>query len=343
MKKILCGVIGCIFAALILYYGSGIRPGKSNGNEPIQTMDTAMGTIVSQTVYGQNGSEVCEEILEVLNRLEQEQISWRVEGSELYRVNSREENGQISPKMKEILEQCLKISNLSEGAFDITVGSVARRWNIDEWAGKENSSEYDFPTEAEIVSALENCGYEKIEMDEEGIRLPQGMQLDLGAVGKGIALDEIRDCLNQKEEISGVISVGGSILAYGNKPDGTPWRVGIVNPLNPSESLGYLELGSGWCVSTSGDYERYVEVDGERYHHIIDPKTGYPAESGVRGVTILSENGLISDALSTACFILGEEKGLALAEAMEVEALFVKEDGTLVMTEGMKTYFHLSK
>jgi len=104
-----------------------------------------------------------------------------------------------------------------------------------------------------------------------------------------------------------------------------------------------LELGPGWCVSTSGDYERYVEVEGVRYHHIIDPTTGYPAESGVKGVTVLSRNGLLSDAMSTACFILGEEKGVEMAENLAVEVLFVSEDGKVSMTEGMKVYFHLSK
>lgn len=342
MKKILCVLICCVMAVLILY-GNYINGNKINKKAPAQTVDTAMGTIVNQTVYAQDAEAVCEEILEVITRLEQEQISWRVEGSQLYRINTEGGRLSFSPWMEEILTQCLEVSHLSKGAFDITIGPVVRLWDIDSWAGKENPSEYDLPTETEILLGLERSGYEKVEIKDGTIWLPEGMQLDLGAVGKGIALDEIRNCLEQKQEVSGVISVGGSILTYGNKPDESPWRVGIVNPLNPSESLGYLELGSGWCVSTSGDYERYVEVDGVRYHHIINPKTGYPAESGVKGVTILSKNGLLSDAMSTACFILGEDEGLELAETMEVEALFVREDGTLAMTEGMKTYFHLSK
>lgn len=341
MKKILCVLICCVLAVLILY-GNYIELGKTNVESPVRSMDTAMGTIVKQTLYAQDAEAICEEVLEVITRLEQEQISWREEGSELYRLNAEGGSETLSPRMEEMLTQCLEVSRLSEGAFDITIGPVVRLWDIDTWAGKGNPSEYDLPTEAEILSALENSGYEKIESHNGTIYLPTRMQLDLGAVGKGIALDEIRDCLEQKQDVAGVIAVGGSILTYGNKPDGNLWRVGIVNPLEPSESLGYLELGSGWCVSTSGDYERYVEVDGVRYHHIIDPKTGYPAAGSVKSVTILTQNGLLSDALSTASFILGEEKGLKLAETMGVEALFVKEDGTLSMTEGMKTYFHLS-
>ncbi|MGN1144872.1 MAG: FAD:protein FMN transferase, partial [Acetatifactor sp.] len=140
-----------------------------------------------------------------------------------------------------------------------------------------------------------------------------------------------------------VISVGGSVLTYGEKPDGDSWRVGILNPFDTSENLGYLSLTGQWCISTSGDYERFVEVDGIRYHHIIDPATGYPAQSGVSSVTVLTKDGLLSDALSTACFVLGVEKGSRLAEEFDAEVLFVDKSGEMHMSKGMEEYFHLSK
>ena len=171
--------------------------------------------------------------------------------------------------------------------------------------------------------------------------MPEGMQLDLGAAGKGLALQEIQALLAERPEISGaVISLGGSILTFGSKPDGSTWRVGIMNPEDTSSNIGILSLEGQWCVSTSGDYERYAEIDGVRYHHILDPETGYPADSGVRGVTILTKEGLAGDALSTACFILGPEKGMALARKYGAEALFVLEDGEIVMTEGMEAYLY---
>lgn len=347
MKKILCAGICCVFAVLLLWCSR--YTGENNELLPVVSMDTAMGTVVNQAIYVADGKEVAKDVLELIAGLEQKDISWRLETAEIYRMNQSagaEDVISLSPKMAAIVETCFEISRKSEGAFDITVGPLARLWDIDTWAGSEGEelSAYHLPTETEIAERLELVGYEKVELDDNGIRLPEQMRLDLGAVGKGIALDEIRKYLKQKDNVvPAVISVGGSVVTYGSKPDGNPWRVGIVNPLNSSENIGYLELEGEWCVSTSGDYERYVEIDGVRYHHIIDPKTGYPADSGVRGVTILSKDGLLSDAMSTACFILGKEKGFVLAETMGVEALFVGTDGELSMTDGMKTYFHLSK
>ena len=162
-------------------------------------------------------------------------------------------------------------------------------------------------------------------------------------MGKGVALDEILKTLEAHPEVSGaVISVGGSILTYGSKPEGGAWQIAVTDPLDPSESVGVLTLDGGHCVSTSGDYERYVEVDGVRYHHILDPRTGSPAHSDVAGVTIVTKDGFLSDALSTACFVLGQEEGQKLLEKYDAEGLFIDHEGTITMTEGMRQYFHLS-
>ena len=167
--------------------------------------------------------------------------------------------------------------------------------------------------------------------------------LDLGAVGKGLALDYILEILKENSDVlGGTVSVGGSVLTYGTKPDNTVWRVGVANPENPSENIGVLYLEGQWCVSTSGDYERYMEIGGVRYHHIIDPATGMPADSGLTSVTIVTKDGLLSDALSTACFVLGREKGLELAVQYGAEALFVESDGEISMTPGMEEIFQSS-
>lgn len=345
MKKFLYMLLGCI--ALPAMVCSGCHKENVEKNAPVQSMDTAMGTIINQTLYGEEAQVCVDEILELIEMLEQRQLSWRCETSEVWAINSQagSESGiAISQEMQRILEQCRQVSSASGGAFDITLGKVVRLWDIDTWSASSDTLGYLLPRSEILQQTLEATGYEKLVWESDGLHLPKEMQLDLGAVGKGIALDEIGEYLTRKDGITGgVISVGGSILTYGNKPDKSPWRVGVVNPLDANGNLGYLELSGEWCVSTSGDYERYVEVDGVRYHHIIDPATGYPADSGVRGVTILSKDGLLSDALSTACFILGVEEGKALAESFEAEALFVKKDGNIVMTEGMERYFHLSK
>lgn len=353
LQKLICMI--CIISMVSLLFSSCSR-------RPIlyQSMDTAMGTIISQTIYAsadeKSAQGIMQEMMSCIDELEQKHLSWRLETSEIYKVNANagEEQGtEISDLLRDALSQCLKVYAASDGAFDFTVGSVGRLWNIDTWANTSYTDEqitFVPPTDEELAAAMEYVGGDRCALDGESVALPEGMQLDLGAVGKGIALDELRKLLQQQEEISGgVISVGGSILTCGSKPDGSNWNVGIVNPFDTSTNLGTLSLSGDWCVSTSGDYERYVEVDGVRFHHILDPHTGKPANSNVKSVTIICsvENipnhaGLFSDALSTACFVLGVEEGLKLAEEFGAEALFVDGQGKIFMTDGMEQYFYLS-
>lgn len=334
-----------LFSMSCLWGGCG---GRSPEHTDYRYTDTAMGTVIQQTVYCASegeAREVFREVTELLQELEKDLLSWRLETSEVYAVNAaagEKEGAPLSEELAEILEQCLEVYQDSEGAFDITMGPAVRLWNIDAWAAGQQQGEYPLPDPETLGQTMENCGSGRIRLEREALRIfmPRGMQLDLGAVGKGLALGKLGELLDSRPELSGaVISLGGSILTWGGKPDGSSWKVGIVNPRDTSSNVGVLSLEGQWCISTSGDYERYVEVDGVRYHHILDPATGYPAASGVRGVTILSKEGLLSDALSTACFILGPEEGMALAEHYGAEALFVLENGELVVSEGMKGYF----
>lgn len=165
--------------------------------------------------------------------------------------------------------------------------------------------------------------------------------LDLGAVGKGIACDVAQNYLKQQKEISGaVIAVGGSILLYGSKVDGSNWNVAVQNPRGQDgEAMGVLSLSGTTNVSTSGDYEKYFMQDGKRYHHILDPSTGYPAESGLISVTVVSDSGLLSDGLSTACFVLGKEKGQKLLETYGAEGIFIDQNKKVTVTKGLKDKF----
>ncbi len=346
-KKIFPLSISLVLSISIFLSGCGTKEPKL-----LSHVDTAMGTVVVQQLYveeaaGETLKAPDDAILEQISALESERLSWRLETSELNHINQQIKEGEeilLSPQMEAVLTDCLDVSRNSGGAFDITIGEVTRLWNIDSRAGgTEESAEYDLPAEEQITEALANSGWEKLSIKDHRLLVSADMSLDLGAVGKGIALTEILSYLQEQEQVVGaVISVGGSVLTYGEKPDGTSWKVGIVNPLNPGGMIGTLSLQGQWCVSTSGDYERYVEMDGVRYHHIMDPMTGYPADSGVKSVTILTKDGFLSDALSTACFVLGEEVGMQLAESYGAEALFVDGQGRIAMTEGMKPYFHLS-
>jgi thiamine biosynthesis lipoprotein len=168
-----------------------------------------------------------------------------------------------------LLQECTELSQASEGAFEITLGELVELWNIDQWAVGEPEQEKPAFSQEEILRVRDLCGYYRMKLEskeEYRIFLPEGMSLDLGAVGKGYALDRMRTILEEEEEITGaILSVGGNVLTYGRKPDGSSWKVGIVNPFEISSNIGVLSLEGQWCVSTSGDYERYVEVEGVRH------------------------------------------------------------------------------
>ena len=316
-----------------------------------QSVDTAMGTVIRQTVYASSdAADVMKGVREVITGLEDECLSRRKETSEIYRINAGAGVGQgivASECLTDILDKVQQVSADSGGALDITLGEVVKLWNIDEYAVQFQGTEQEsgeavfrLPEPQDIEAALDNTGYEKIRTDENTIYLPEGMSLDMGAVGKGIACDRVLRYLKEQSAVQGaVVTVGGSVLTYGQKPDGSPWQVGIVDPRDTAAYIGNLVLNGQWCVSTSGDYERYVEKDGVRYHHIIDPATGHPADAGLISVTILSRDGLLSDALSTAVFVLGAEKGGALAEKYGAYAVMVDKDGEIILSPGAEAYF----
>lgn len=348
--------IGAVLPVLVfLVCGCGAAPVRQQS-----AVDIAMGTIVTQTLYvrqgggGDYGNEEAEDaetssVMGLLADLERQELSWRMEGSEVAKINALASAGgelprqgdvqvALSPSMRETLERIWRISADSGGALDVTLGRLSRLWNMDGLAAEGEG--ISIPSTDQIRSALEERGYERVRFVGDGMILPAGMQLDLGAVGKGIACDRVSAYLHSQPQITGaVVTVGGSVVTYGEKPDGSPWKVAVIHPREEGNYLGVLSLTGEQYVSTSGDYERYVMVDGVRYHHILDPATGYPARSGLCSVTILCDGGLLADALSTACFVLGPERGMALAENYGAEALFVREDGELQMTEGMKEIF----
>lgn len=349
MKRVTASFFTLPAVAMLLLSGCG------NAVKEYEAVNTAMGTVVTQKLYTE-GDDVTGDVEQLLSGLEETMLSRRISGSEVAKLNANagtDTYTEVSGELAETLQELSGIYEDSDGALDVSIGALVSLWDIDahaqesyEDAGEQpdgtggKTEGYRLPGEAEIKEALSYSGFSKIERKDNSFLLPEGMALDLGAVGKGLACDDILSYLEGQAEVkAAVISVGGSILTYGEKPDGTAFKVAITDPFDTGAYCGYLTLAGNWFVSTSGDYERFVEVDGKRYHHILNPATGYPAESGVKSVTILSKNGMISDALSTACFVLGEEKGRLLAEKYGVEALFISEDGNISMTEGMQEYF----
>lgn len=276
----------------------------------------AMGTVVTQKIYGDLAVKKIEKTKAIVDGLDG-MISWRSSESEIAGLNSGE-TLEVA-YLADCIKQCNEISALSGGAFDITVGGVSRLWNI----GEENER---IPSDEEISTELQNVGYNKIKFAEDTVSLPDGVKIDLGAVGKGMACDMLKAYLDSGDMQGAIISVGGSILAWGDyNKAGDKWQIAVAHPRLEGEYLGILSLDEGF-VSTSGDYERYFEKDGKRYHHILDATTGYPAETDIISVTVVCDSGIISDALSTACFILGYEKSQELLSKYNASAIFVDRD-----------------
>lgn len=277
----------------------------------------AMNTIMTQKIYSDVPGSQINDIIAIVNVLET-MISFKDEASHLSKLN--EKGSYDSGVIADALRVCIDVSEKSGGAFDVTVGDLSELWGIG--TDKEKIPEAD-----EIAFLLSECGYEKISIDGSRVAFDGEFSVDLGAVGKGLACDYIMNYLKSSESVNGgVVSVGGSIVVYGQRNKaGDKWRVAVRHPRNNDELLGVITLSEGF-VSTSGDYERYFEKDGKRYHHILDAESGYPSESGLISVTVVCDSGILSDALSTACFVLGREKGEELLSKYGAAGIFVDKE-----------------
>ena len=302
---------------------------------------TAMGTLVTETIYT-TGENPASSVLELLTQTEDKYLSWREEDSDIGKANLQAGQGAaaVNSRTMEYLEETLQLSRDSGGAFDPTMGQLTRLWDVE----AENPQ---VPSRKKIKQYLKESGYEKIHLSNGGtpqVELEEGAAIDLGAVGKGIGCDEAAEFLQKDSQVQGaVVAVGGSVFTLGSKPDQSPWKVAVRDPRGGQEELlGILNLEGETYVSTSGDYEKYFIQEERRYHHILDPFTGYPADAGLISATVVGQDGLISDGLSTACFVLGMEKGAELLEKYHAEGIFVDEKKQVYVTDGLMENFELS-
>lgn len=297
-------------AALLLVLPSCIK-----GNEPFIFTSVGMGTVISLKLYGgdeNNAAEICALIDEI-----ERASSLTIEDSALCGLNKTGQTDNLH--LIRQAEVCVDVAESSGGAFDCTLGAVSGLWNF----GHEDCR---VPAEDEIAAAMKYAGYEKLALNDGVLTCGEDQTVDFGAVGKGYACDVIKEYLDASGIQNAVISVGGSLLFYGEKNAG--WTVGIKDPFGSGKNIFTFILRQGF-VSTSGSYERCFENDGILYHHILSPDSGYPARTGLVSVTVAAESGALSDALSTACFVLGEEKGKELLERYSASGVFIREDGTV--------------
>ncbi len=313
-------IIKILAAVLVIAIGAGIAlyvaDRKADYNHA-EKLTVAMNTVMTQKIYSEVPGKQIVDIISLVEYLENT-ISFKDEESKLSKLNTE---GELSDAViAQALQACLDVSEKSGGAFDVSLGDISELWGI----GTENAR---IPADEEIKNALSVGGYENIGLDGNRITLNGEFSVDLGAVGKGLACDYIMSYLKASEDVNGaVVSVGGSIVVYGqHNKAGDKWSIGISHPRKENEYLGIIRLDEGF-VSTSGDYERYFEQDGIRYHHILDGETGYPSDSGLVSVTVVCDSGILSDALSTACFVLGKEKGEELLKQYGASGIFVDED-----------------
>ena len=238
---------------------------------------------------------------------------------------------QVDPELYHLIERAIKISELTEGAFDISYASMDKIWKYD-------GSMKRLPTEEEVKQSVEKVGYQNIipDPEKETVYLAKkGMKIGFGAIGKGYAADRAKELLISKGVTAGIINASGDLTTWGTQPDGKPWMVGITNPLNKDKVFSWFPLDNN-AVVTSGNYEKFVEFNGKRYTHIIDPRTGWPV-SGLTSATIFAPKAELADALATSFFVMGLDTGLDFVNQLPgVECVIVDDNGKIYTSENIK-------
>lgn len=348
---ILCTVLVC---PMLLFTGCGNitdADTSTTGNEPISISSIKLNTAVQITIYDSQDKALLDDCLALCDKYELV-FSRTNEKSELYKLNHRKDtsdkdpnaDGQTTPypvsgtadtwhiseDLASLLSQGLSITRESDGAFDIAIAPLTSLWDF-------TAEDPKVPDDAAIQKALPLCSSDGVTIDGQDITLPSDdIQFDVGAIAKGYIADRMKDLLVKKGVKSAIINLGGNVLCIGSKPDGTPFKVGIQKPFaDRNETEAVMDI-TGKSVVSSGIYERCFKQNGKLYHHILNPKTGYPYDNSLISVTIISDQSVDGDALSTTCFALGLEDGLKFAEKKGVHAVFITEDYELHYTDGFQ-------
>lgn len=287
----------------------------------------AMDTVMQLRASGPEAGRALAAAEQEIYRLEAE-LSCREENAALARLNAAG-GGTVSEQTAALLQTALSLCDATGGAYAPALGALIQAWGFDTGA-------YRVPEQDALAQALQRSGAAHVRLHGRSLSLDGGAQLDLGGIAKGYAAGRVRQILTDAGVTSAIVSLGGNVAAVGKKPDGSAWTVGLQNPDDPDAYFGTVSVTDA-CVVTSGAYQRYFERNGVRYHHILDPKTGRPAESGLKSVSVVAEDDTLADALSTALFVMGLDAGAALQKTggLTFEAVFVTDENVVWITPGL--------
>lgn len=296
MKRLFCVLLMCI-----------LLTGCAEKAEPAQQTLFCMDTVMDLKVWGKDADVGIGRIISALTTLE---ANWSAtDEKSLLSCIKKGQNIVLDVHSSSMLAKADRLSERTAGAFDPKLGALMELWGF-------YDKDYCVPTDSEIGEALKQT------------------QLDLGGALKGYAGQACADLLKELDVDCAILNLGGNIQTYGSKPGGEPWQIAIQNPEGEG-NIGILSVEGTVSIVTSGDYQRYFEENGKRYHHILDPETGYPADSGLRSVTVIGRDGMTADALSTALFVMGLEDAAEFwRESDDFEAVFVLTDGRILATAG---------
>lgn len=308
--------------------------------EDLSQTTYALGTIITINLYDQGNQDLMDDLIARVSEIEK-LMSAQLDDSEVSLITAQAGIAPVvvSDETFQVVERALHYADLSGGSFDPTIGPVVDLWGV-------GTDEAHVPSQDEIDSALKLVAYSKVVLDKEQQTVyleEKGMSLDLGGIAKGYVADALVEMLHETSVARAMINLGGNIYAYGEKRDGSPYKVAVQTPYDTRNTyFGYVEVQDKTVV-TSGPYERYFEASGQIYHHIFDARTGYPTEGDVVSVSIIAENSMDADALSTMLFTMTPEAGIALIESMEgVGCIYVDEEYGLSLSSDIKDIFTLT-
>lgn len=322
-------------AGILLVIAAFLLTSCTKAPEKAEEHFFAMDTYMTIEAYGETTQAA---VSQARARVEALEKLWSAtdENSEIYAINHGE-NPELSAETLDLLSFTLEMSAKTDGAFDATIYPVLTAWGF-------TADEHRVPDDAELAELLKKVGYEKVSADGNKILPEQGMMLDFGGAAKGWASDECARIIRENGIKSALINLGGNVYAVGKRPDGNLWRIGVADPQSEnSENAGIISV-SDRAVVTSGNYQRYFTQDGKTYGHIINPKTGFPADGDLLSVTIIAEEGKLCDVLSTALFVMGREKAECFwRENGGFDMILIAKSGEIFVTEGISGNFSSEK